>query len=360
MDRRSGLSQMNSGYIKMDASRFYALLRFEEAALALRAVMRMNLVDELGDKQFTPAELQEKVGFTHQAARTFFALLHVMDILEFSDGKYRVTKLAATCLADGVATSRKPYLAMGSGEEVDLLIRLLKGDTATDALPLYGSEDAGETLMDIPEAGQEIAIGLSSRARNFAAALAKAVAEHAGDANTIADIGAGSPYVAMACLAAMPSLEKFALVDRANGMQFARQIIQEQSLDDSRIGFHEADFFAAVPGADVYVVSNTAHDWRPKEYSTILQNIRAVMPDEGLVCIHEPLLLSHWNDEAEWIEALWMACYALTLFRLTLGEGTCYTIAEHNEILSENGFAPTGNPVKTCDGCTALFYRLEG
>lgn len=54
-----------------------------------------------------------------------------------------------------------------------------------------------------------------------------------------------------------------------------------------------------------------------------------------------------------------MACYALTLLRYTLGEGTCYTLEEHHTILATGGFQPTGPPVPTSDGCTALFYRLS-
>ena len=54
-----------------------------------------------------------------------------------------------------------------------------------------------------------------------------------------------------------------------------------------------------------------------------------------------------------------MACYALTLLRYTLGEGTCYTIEEHHQVLAKSGFQPVGEPVPTSDGCTALFYRAQ-
>lgn len=343
----------------MDAGRFYALLRFEEASLALRAVLRMGLVDRLGDRSFSRDELRETLGFTEQAARTFFALLQVMQILEVRDHRYRVTSLAADCLSDGVATSRKPYLSMGTGEEIDVLIDLLKGHHPQDALPLYSGENAGETVMDDAEIAREIALGLASRARNFAAPLAAAIAGEAPAAKSLADIGAGSPYVAQACLSALPNLEKVMLVDRANGMRFAHEMIRNEQMDAGRLEFHEADFFGAVPRADAYVLSNTAHDWQPQEYSRLADNIREVMPDDGVVCIHEPILVTSWKSDAEWVRALWMACYALTLLRLTLGKGTCYTIDEHHAILAKSGLFPSGSPVPTCDGCTALFYRLK-
>ena len=94
----------------MVAGRFYALLRFEEASLALRAVMQMSLVDQMGTRGLSRHELREMLGFTEQAARTFFALLQVMEILECRDDQYRVTTLAAQCLAG--SNSRLPFLAI--------------------------------------------------------------------------------------------------------------------------------------------------------------------------------------------------------------------------------------------------------
>ena len=91
----------------------------------------------------------------------------------------------------------------------------------------------------------------------------------------------------------------------------------------------------------------------------IMSNIRSLISRDGVVCIHEPMLVTSWDSETEWMRALWMACYALALFRLTLGEGTSYTIEEHHEVLAMSGFLPSGAPVPTSDGCTALFYRLD-
>ena len=315
-------------------------------------------MDQLSNRSVSHEELRQALGFTEQAARTFFSLLRVMEILEFDEERYRVTERAAVCLADGIATSRKPYLAMGGVDDVDALLKLLRGEHAENARPLYGGEDSGVTVMDDTDVAREIAIGLSSRARNFAEPLAAAVASQSSHARSLADIGAGSPYVALACLAACPTIETAIMVDRANGMRFVREIIQAERMDTSQLAFHEGDFFDSVPAADVYVLSNTAHDWQQSDYSLIMNHIRRVISNDGLVCIHEPLLLTSWDSDAQWVRALWMACYALTLLRITLGEGTCYSVEEHHAILASSGFEPVGQPVPTCDGCTALFYRV--
>lgn len=341
----------------MDAGQFYALLRMEEASLALRAVLRLGLVEQMGEKSYSSEALREVLGLTEQAARTFFALLHIMGILDKEPGGYQLSALATEALSDRAATSRKPYLQMGSGPEVDDLIALMRGERLEESLPLYAPEDGTRTLMDEEAVGREIAFGLSSRARNFAAPLASVIAANRPHGSSLADIGAGSPYVAEACLNAMPGLGEVQLVDRSNGMQFARELIKRDSIDSTRLRLIETDFFQEVPSAEVYILSNTAHDWRPLEYQTLIENVRRAMVPGGLVCIHEPLLLDAWESDQQWFQSLWMACYAMTLLKLTHGAGTCYSLREHHEILARCGFSPVGRPQPTVDGCTALLYE---
>ena len=89
----------------------------------------------------------------------------------------------------------------------------------------------------------------------------------------------------------------------------------------------------------------------------MIENIRHSMKQDGVICIHEPLLLDQWNSDREGYQALWMACYAMTLLKLTLGAGTCYSIEEHHAILAKSGMRPSGSPQAPVDGCTALFYE---
>ncbi len=338
-----------------DASLFYALLRFEEASLALRAALKLRIVDVIGNDERSLDELQQEFGFTVQAARTYFSLLVAMRLLNVRGNGYSVTESARQALAVDVSTSRAPYLSMGMADEVSELISILQGGSV--GLPLYGEEGGGETLMDHDEVASAIAHGLSSRARNFATPLANSIAQVANEARSLADIGAGSHYVADACLRALPQLEQATLVDRPNGMRFARKLAAEQGVDTSRLSFCERDFFVSVPVADIYCISNTAHDWRREDYLRLINNVRSAIPGQGVVCIHEPLLLLDWATERQWLEALWMACYALTLFKLTDGQGSCYSIDEHDAIHAESGFERMSEPVRTADGCTALYYR---
>lgn len=341
----------------MDAGKYYALLRFEEAAVALRAAFQLRVVEQIGDRKLTSAEFRDLFGFTEQGTRTFVPLLEVMEVLRRRGKTIEVAGRAADCLSSTSPHSRLPYLTMGPTDESDQLIRLLRGELPEDSIPLYGPEDA-QTLMDTEGSAANIAYGLASRARNFAAPLAAAIKPHAGKAKIMVDIGAGSPFVASSCLAAIPHLSQVKLVDRANAMQFARKMAEDVEIDLARVDFVEHDFFQSVPAADIYCLSNTAHDWLAEEYSRLMQNVRDAIAPGGIVCLHEPILAMDWNSAEQWVHALWMACYALTLFRLTAGKGTCYTRFEHNEIMARNGFQPLGEPVNTTDGCTALIYQL--
>jgi hypothetical protein len=342
----------------VDAGKYYALLRFEEASLALRAALKLDVVEQVGVRTLDLDEFRDLFGFTHQGARTYVALLEVMEVLLQSGRSIRIAPRAAETLADQLPTSRKPYLAMGTGDDVDTFIEQLRGNFPDKSLPLYGSDDVAETVMDVPAAAREIAVGLASRARNFAEPLAAAIKPFAIKAKIMADIGAGSPYVSQACLNVIPHLQRAILVDRANAMPFAREMAAEQGWSE-KLEFREQDFFDSVPAADVYCISNTAHDWLAEEYVTIMTNVRDSIAPGGVVCVHEPLLLSNWNSAEQWVRALWMACYAMTLHKLTKGKGTCYTREEHYSVLSRCGFVPVGEPTETRDGCTALFYKMK-
>ena len=343
----------------MDAGKYYAILRFEQASLCLRAALHLGIVDKLADGRCSMQDFQAEFGLTVQATRTFVPMLEVLEILQRSGHTLRVAERARVCLAEESPTSRRPYLALGMGADVAGFCEMLRGKLPDGSLPLYGGDATPQTVMDIPDAGKEIAFGLASRARNFAEPLAAAMRKHGARASILADIGAGSPYVVHACLQAMPYLRKAVLVDRPNGMQYAKQMAEEAEIDLGKIELCEKDFFQSVPPADFVCISNTAHDWLLEAYDTIIKNVDESLAPSGVICIHEPMLSSTWASAEDWVHALWMASYAVALFRITEGKGTCYTREEHDQVLRQRGFVPIADGVPTADGCTAIFYQRE-
>ncbi|GAB5401956.1 MAG: hypothetical protein Aurels2KO_01870 [Aureliella sp.] len=343
-----------------DASPFYALLRFEEAATVLRAAFRLDLVERVaatesvGDAQFC-----EMFALTPAGGKTLTAVLHAMDVLKSVDGGWGVTDLAQQCLSGDSSWTRRPYLQMGPADAADDLIAMLRGDFPSSSIPLYGFDDA-PSLMESTETAdvaREIAYGLASRARCFAQPLADFTAPliHAS-VRRIADLGAGSPYVLSAILERCSSDAVGVLVDQRAGLQFAREMASELNATES-LEYVQADIFVEVPAADLVIMSNTAHDWLPEDYQRLAKNIRKSISAKGRVVVHEPLMLSGWSTLEQQHEALWMACYALALYKLCGGRGTCYTLEEHDQIMQTAGFVRVAGPQKTIDGCSAICYE---
>ena len=105
----------------MDAGKYYALLRFEEASCALRAALRLNIVEEIGNRELDMEEFRVLFGFTEQGARTYAALLEVMEVITRRAERVSIPDRAKACLLSAAPTTRRPYLEMGSGSDVDQL-----------------------------------------------------------------------------------------------------------------------------------------------------------------------------------------------------------------------------------------------
>ena len=349
----------------LDASPYYTILRYEEASLALRAALELQVVERLGNREVTLAEFQDEFQFTDQASQIFSTLLRLMEVLDRDGtGRFRVTERARICLADSSPNSRKPYLSMGAPDATLELIGLLQGNQP-QGMPLYAGRDEASLMEaeETSEVAEAVALGLASRAKCFAPQLAQFIAEHNPAIRSFADIGAGSPYLAFQIAQAIPEIEKIQLVDQASGLKFAQHIAMQLTQDHSntqkhlgKIQYCEQDFFVSVPPAACYCLSNTAHDWLPAEYAALVRNICLANETPPRIIVHEPLMIDRWETEKQWQQALWMTCYALTLFKLTHGQGTCYTLAQHDEILQSCGYQRTAEPKPTTDGCTALLY----
>lgn len=353
-------------FLNIDAGPFYAILRFEEAATVLRAVFRLDFVERVADRcrshnsdRVDTSDLAEMFGFTPQGTKTFLAVLHAMDVVLPHETGWSLTAAAKECLMSGVARSRRPYLQMGPTESADALIAMLRGNFPAESVPLYSFDDH-PSLMEAPETANvahEIAYGLASRARCFAEPLAKFILANiptsvAGPLK-VADLGAGSPFVMQAVLERSSAVSRAILVDQKAGLALAREMIHDEL---PRMDFEETDIFNRVPAADMYCMSNTAHDWLPEDYRRLAANIRVAMPTAGRVVVHEPLMLTSWSTLKQQHEALWMSCYALALYKLCGGRGTCYTACEHDHIMRSAGFERVAGPEKTTDGCSGLCY----
>lgn len=357
-----------------DEGNFYALLRFQEAADALRICFELELVESLGGDSLQWESLCDRFGFTAQGARTFGYLLVSMKVLEWIDPTkpdlgLRVTELAEHVLGVASLQSRLPYLSMGVSDSTRELIKMLQGDF--EAKPLYVDAANDDCLMEsvaTDNVAREIAYGLASRAKNFAEPLAGLISRSLNDRPIVnesenlvlADLGAGSPYVAIACLRRQHERMSAVLVDQAAGLNFAREMYNEIQSPKPPLGFLESNIFEQVPKANHYLLSNTVHDWLPHQCVRLFKNISAAASERLTITIHEPMLSPGNPTPHDQWDSLWKSCYGLTLYKLTGGQGRCYTLGEHVSMLKQAGFLQACQPEATSDGCLAVdFQRKE-
>ena len=365
MKHTVNLSPFNEG-------NFYALLRFQEAAEALRVCFELHLVDSLGNNSLQWETLCDRFSFTLQGARTFGYLLVSMHVLEWIDpmerrSGLRVTELAKTVLGEDSKQSRLPYLAMGASESTLQLIKMLQGNFDGKSLYDASNDDCLMESAATEEVAREIAYGLASRAKNFAEPLAALISGSLnnrpivgeGERIVMADLGAGSPFVALACLRREQERMSATLVDRSAGLKFARQMYDEIDSPKPELNFLEANIFHQVPRANHYLLSNTIHDWLPNQCVELFKNISAAAPDRVTIMIHEPMLWPGNPTPYNQWDSLWKSCYGLTLYKLTGGQGSCYTLGEHISMLQQAGFVQACFPEVTSDGCTAVDFQRE-
>ena len=105
---------------------------------------------------------------------------------------------------------------------------------------------------------------------------------------TLVDIGGGQGELLSAILARYPAMRGIVL-DLPHVVEAARARIVARGLGD-RLATVAGDFFAAVPPADAYIMTNVLHDWNDADSIAILRNCRAAMRPGGRVLISDFVL----------------------------------------------------------------------
>jgi hypothetical protein len=167
-------------------------------------------------------------------------------------------------------------------------------------------------------------------------------------AETIADIAGGYGHLLAAILAANP---------KANGVLFDLPIVLEGAPDmldrygvKDRVSLVEGDFTKEIPvKADIYLLKHIIHDWYEDKCRTILQNIRANMPDDGRVLIIEAVIPE--GNEPHFGKII-------DLEMLMSPGGVERTPTEFRELLEESGFRlnriiPTMGPMSIIEAVKA-------
>jgi SAM-dependent methyltransferase len=106
--------------------------------------------------------------------------------------------------------------------------------------------------------------------------------------DTLVDIGGGQGELLSAILARYPAMRGI-VFDLPHVVEAARERIAARGLGE-RLAAVGGDFFAAVPPADAYIMTNVLHDWNDADSIAILSNCRTAMRPSGSVLISDFVL----------------------------------------------------------------------
>jgi hypothetical protein len=106
--------------------------------------------------------------------------------------------------------------------------------------------------------------------------------------DTLVDIGGGQGELLSAILARYPTM-RGVVFDLPHVVEAAAPRMQAHGLGE-RLEAVGGDFFAAVPSADAYIMTNVLHDWNDVDAVAILRNCRKAMRASGRVLIGDFVL----------------------------------------------------------------------
>jgi hypothetical protein len=104
----------------------------------------------------------------------------------------------------------------------------------------------------------------------------------------VADLGGADGSILAELLSDEPD-RRGIVFDRPDIVPAARRNLADRGMDD-RVRTEAGDFFRSVPGADVYILADTLHDWDDESCRTILRNIAAAANPGARVVLIEAVV----------------------------------------------------------------------
>lgn len=259
------------------------------AAHTLRAAVRLQIVELIGDAPRTAADVAVAADAAHQPMTRLLRALTALGLLaEDVPDTFSVTP-AGALLDPGHPDSLASFVRMFTDpaivrawEQLESSVRT--GEIAFDSV--FGT-DFFSHLARHPELSADFNAAMSQATSETAAVLPRAF--DFSRFASVTDVGGGSGTLLAAVLEAHPVLSGV-VFDTADGLAEAAKTLARHGLED-RCSLVAGDFFQAVPqGSDVYLVKSILHDWTDAQAVTILRHCRRVLPPGGVVLIVEPVL----------------------------------------------------------------------
>lgn len=252
---------------------------------------RLGIADQLGRGPQTPAALARKVGaHAPSLRRVLRALASVGIFAETSNGRFRLTPLAATLRSDAPGSLRPFALMIINGYNWNAWRELLHG-VQTGDLPFdhVHGVPAFEYLRAHPDTEREFSAAMASISGPQTAAVARAL--DYGRFRTLVEVGGAHGHLLSTILRRHRRL-RGVLYDQPQVVAGAAAsgFVTGPALA-GRCTIQGGDFFIDVPaGADAYIMKYILHDWTDDQCTRILANCRRAMAPGGRVLVVEHVI----------------------------------------------------------------------
>jgi hypothetical protein len=271
------------------SEQLHALLNGFRVSQALHVAAVLGLSDLLADGALDVDTLARATDADPGSLRRLLRALAAVGVyVETDEGSYANTELSAV-LQTGSPESVKGWATFIGESYVwsswgSLLSSTRSGETAFDAL--HGMDVWAYRAADAAKAAVFDA-AMTDLATRMAAALTAAY--DFPPQGLVVDIGGGHGALLASVLAAYPNLSGV-LFDLPHVVAGADQHLAQAEVR-SRLRLVAGDMFQAVPpGADVYLLKSTLHDWADAECESILRVCRDAMSPSSTLLIVERLL----------------------------------------------------------------------
>jgi len=258
------------------------------AAQAAHVAARLGLADRIAAGVRDAAGLAAAVGADPPTFARFLAVLASLGLLRRGDdGLWALTPMGEFLRGDVPGSWREfarwfgceaHYAAFGALER-----SVLTGES--------GFKQAfGETSWSYMARDRETGLCFDRAMSGVAATTHPFIVDRYDFAgvDTLVDLGGGQGELLAGILARHPAMRGI-VFDLPHVVEAARQRIAARGLGD-RLAAVGGDFFAAVPPADAYIMTNVLHDWSDADSIAILRNCRKAMRPGGRVLIGDFVL----------------------------------------------------------------------
>jgi hypothetical protein len=224
----------------------------------------------------TSAEIAEREGSDPSTTFRLMRAAASIGLLAYADGTFTVTELGSLLRAGTPGSLRDMALVMGAplhwqtwGHMPEAVRQGRNQLSAAFGLPADATPF--EYFAAHPDEGALFAAAMSNATDMIIDDVATMI-DLTGVSRAI-DVGGANGALVLAMMRSKPDLHGIVL-DRPNVVPGAEQAARDAGLSD-RFTALGGDFFAEVPGADLYLLKMILHDWNDEDCVRILGNCRA-------------------------------------------------------------------------------------